>query len=122
MKIIKEIITSEPDHSVSRKDIETVLKHIPKDWLGIANNFKISSQLFSTSKWDRPVIENNTTFVIMSRGFERKYIIKELLIELATYPSGIGYSMKAHHINKEDRNKLEKLIQPFYEAIINELN
>ena len=122
MKIIKEIITSEPDHSVSRKDIETVLKHIPKDWLGIANKFKISSQLFSNSKWDRPVIENNTTFVIMSRGFERNYIIKELLIELATDPSGIGYSIKAHHINKEDRNKLEKFIQPFYEAIINELN
>ena len=121
MKIIKEKISSVPDHSVSRKDIEIVIRHIPKDWVGVANIFKISSQLFNNSKWDRPVIENNATFLIMSRGFERNYIIKELLVELAIRPSGLGYSMKAHHLNKEQRNKLEKLICPLYEAITTEL-
>jgi len=121
MKIIQEKITSEPNHSVSRKDIDTVIKHIPNNWLGVKNNFKIASQLFSSSKWDRPVIKNNTTFIIMSRGYERNFIIKELLIELAADPSGIGYSIMAHHINKEDRKKLESMIQPFYEAIVKDL-
>ena len=122
MKIIIDKITSEPNHSVSKKDIETVIRHIPSEWLGIKNVFKISSQLLINSQWDRPIIENGITFIIMSRGFSRDFIIKELLIELAKWPTGIVHSIRAHHINKGDRKKLEEFIQPLFEKIIAELN
>jgi len=122
MKIIIDKVTSEPNHSVSKKDIETVIRHIPSEWIGIKNVFKISSQLSINSQWDRPVIENGITFMIMSRGFSRDFIIKELLIELATRPTGIAYSMRAHHINKGDRKKLEEFVQPFFEKTIAELD
>ncbi len=122
MKIIIEKVTSEPNHSVSKKDIETVIRHIPSEWIGIKNVFKISSQLSINSQWDRPVIENGVTFMIMSRGFSRDFIIKELLIELATRPTGITYSMRAHRINKCDRKKLEEFVQPLFEKVIAELD
>jgi hypothetical protein len=122
MKIIIDKVSSEPTHSVSKKDIETVIRHIPSDWIGIKNIFKISSQLSINSQWDRPVIENGVTFIIMSRGFSRDFIIKELLIELATRPTGIDYSIRAHHINKSHRKKLEECIQPLYEKVIAELD
>jgi len=122
MKIIIDKVTSEPNHSVSKKDIETVIRHIPSEWIGIKNVFKISSQLSINSQWDRPVIENGVTFIIMSRGFSRNFIIKELLTELATRPTAIAYSMRAHHINKGDRKKLEEFIQPLFEKVIAELD
>ena len=80
MKIIIDKVTSEPNHSVSKTDIEIVLRHIQSDWVGAGNGFKISSQLFKNTHWDRPVIKNESTYIIMSRGFEKNYIIKELLI------------------------------------------
>ncbi len=57
----------------------------------------------------------------MSRGFEKNYIIKELLIELAIRPSGKGHNMIAHHINKNIRKILEEMIQPYYDKIIMDL-
>jgi len=121
MKIVTDKVSSEPFHSISKQDIQVVIRNIPKDWIGIANVFKISSQLFSNSKWSRPVIENNTTFIIMSRGFDRDYIIKELLIELALSPCGI-YAVNAHRVTKNQRWKLETMIQPMFDNIIKELN
>ena len=122
MKIIIDKVTSEPNHSVSKKDIETVIRNVPSEWIGIGNVFKISSQLSINSKWDRPVIANGIIFLIMSRGFSRDFIIKELLITLATRPTGIDYSMRAHHINKGNRKKLEEFIQPLLEKVIAELD
>jgi hypothetical protein len=122
MVIITEKTISDPNHSISREDIQTVINNIPKDWLGPAHKFKLSSQLFSKSKWDRPVILNNTTFVIMSRGLERTHILKEFLIELSIHPSGLGYSINGHHINKTLRKKIEDYIQPYWVAILKELN
>jgi hypothetical protein len=122
MKIIIDKVTSEPNHSVSKKDIETVIRHVPSEWIGIKNVFKICSQLSINSQWDRPVIENGITFMIMSRGFSRDFIIKELLIELATRPTGIAYSMRSHHINKGDRKNLEEFIQPLFEKVIADLD
>ncbi len=121
MKIIIDKVTSEPNHSVSKTDIEIVLRHIPSDWVGAGNGFKISSQLFKNTHWDRPVIKNESTYIIMSRGFEKNYIIKELLIELAIRPSGKGHNMIAHHINKNIRKILEEMIQPYYDKIIMDL-
>lgn len=122
MKIVVDRVTSAPNHSVSKRDIEMVLKHVPAEWIGIKNVFKISSQLFVKSKWDRPVIENGVTYVIMSRGFERDFIIKELLIELVIWPTAVAHSVKGHHISKRDRSKLEEFIQPFYRKIIANLD
>lgn len=121
MKIIIDKINSEPNHSVSKSDIETVIKNVPKEWLGTAIVFRISSQLFSNSSWDRPVISNTPTYIIMSRGYDKLYIIKELLIEIATGPTGIHNRMRAHNINKNDRKQLEEFVQPIYEKVITEL-
>jgi|ERR1039457_460857 hypothetical protein len=121
MKIIIEKVNQKPNHSVTKNDVRIVIKHVPANWIGVAHVFKISSQFFDNSQWDRPVIENNTTFIIMSRGFERNYIIKELLIEMALFPSGI-YGTRAHHLNNIKRKKLEEIVHPLFVRIIEELN
>lgn len=72
MKIIIDKLKSDPDHSLSKKDITTVLKHVPKDWFGPANIFRLTSLIFKKSTWSRIVIYNAPTYFIMSRGFEKK--------------------------------------------------
>ena len=120
MKIITEKINSLPAHSITKKDVELVLKHVPQEAFGVATIFKISAQIFSKSKWDRPVVQNGTTYNILSRGLEKEFIIKELLIEIYVHLTKI-YGMYAHRLSKEQRKNLEELVQPVYEMIINEL-
>lgn len=117
MKIIIEKVTSEPYHSITKKDVETVIDIVPDDWVGVAHVFSITAQRFENSGWDRPVIENNTTFNIMSRGMDRNVMIKELLIEMAIRPAKI-YSHKGHALTKAQRKMLEELIKPYYDTLI----
>ncbi len=121
MKIITEKIQGKPDHSITKQDIKVVLEIIPDDWVGVANIFQISSQLFENSDWDRPVIENNTTFRILSRGFEKEEIIKELLIELAINPTRT-YPKFGHKLTKVQRKKLEDLISPYCKEVMERIN
>lgn len=117
MKIISEKIVSEPGHAVTKKDIKAVIDVVPDDWVGVAHVFTISSQLFSNSKWDRPVIQNNTTFRILSRGFDRNEIIKELLIEMAITPTK-NHPPYGHRLTQRQRKELEELIKPYYDQLI----
>ena len=116
MKIVTEKINSEPNHSISKKDVKAIIEVIPDDWIGVAHIFSISSQLFENSNWDRPVIQNNTTFKILSRGIDRNEIIKELLIELAIIPTKT-YPPKGHSLTKSQRKKLEEFIMPYYNKL-----
>ena len=120
MKIITESINKEPFHSVTKKDIETVIKHVPKDWIGVAHVFLISEQKFENSGWDTPVKQNQATFRILSRGLEKQKVIKELLIELAINPTQT-YPRKFHILDKKQRRKLEEVVQPYYELILADL-
>lgn len=119
MKILIDKVTSEPNHSLSKKDIDLVLKNIPNEWIGSANIFRLASQLFEKSKWPRSVIYNAPSYIIMSRGIDRKVVIKEFLIELAI-SSTIGDSLHAHTLNNNQVKKLEEVIEPFYLKIISE--
>jgi hypothetical protein len=116
MKIITEKINSEPNHSISKKDIKAIIDIIPDDWIGVAHVFSISSQLFKNSSWDRPVIQNYVTFKILSRGIDRNIIIKELLIELAIRPTKTN-PPKGHSLTKSQRKKLEEFIMPYYNKL-----
>ncbi|PCJ97949.1 MAG: hypothetical protein COA50_03180 [Flavobacteriaceae bacterium] len=116
MKIITEKINSEPKHSITKKDVQAIIEVVPDDWIGIAHVFSISSQLFENSNWDRPVIQNNTNFKILSRGIDRTMIIKEILIELAIRPTKT-YPPKGHSLTKSQRKKLEALILPYYNKL-----
>ena len=49
MKIITEKIHSEPNHSITKKDIKAIIEVIPDDWIGVTHVFSISSQLFENS-------------------------------------------------------------------------
>ena len=113
MKIVIDKVTSEPGHSLTKKDIKLVLKHIPKEWIGSANIFRLTSQMFEKSKWPRSVIYNAPTYIIMSRGIDRNVVIKEFLIELAITPT-IGSSRSAHSLDKEQIKKIEEVIEPLY--------
>lgn len=55
----------------------------------------------------------------MSRGIDRKVVIKEFLIELAI-SSTIGDSLHAHTLDNNQVRKLEEVIEPFYLKIISE--
>ncbi|AMM51899.1 hypothetical protein TH61_12905 [Rufibacter sp. DG15C] len=120
MRIITEAINTEPMHSVTKQDVLTVLKYVPKDWIGLKHTFLISAQKFDSSGWNRPVILNQTTFRILSRGLPKQQVIKELLLEIAINPTQT-YPKKLHILEKEQRRKLEEVIQPFYEKILAEL-
>jgi hypothetical protein len=117
MQIITEKIQSQPNHSITKKDIKAIIEIIPDDWIGATHVFSISSQLFENSNWDRPVIKNKTNFKILSRGIERNEIIKELLIELAIRPTKIN-PPRRHILTKTQRKKLEETIDPYYKKLI----
>jgi hypothetical protein len=117
MKIIVEKINGAPNHSVNKNDIKMLLEIIPKEWIGVAHVFKVSSQMYDNSKWDRYVIQNNTTFNILSRGIEKELVIKDLLIEIALIPNKI-YTINRHKISFEQRKKMEEFIQPLFDEFI----
>ncbi len=117
MRIITEKIYSGLKHSVTKRDIQAIIEMVPDDWIGVAHVFSISSQLFKNSKWDRPVIKNNTTFKILSRGIDRGEIIKAILIELAIVPTK-SYPPRGHTLTKVQRKKLEELILPYYNKLM----
>ena len=122
MKIITDIINSSPSHSVNKSDIQIILRNVTNEKFGIATVFKISSQLFSNSKWERPVILNGTTYNILSRGLEKEFIIKEILIEIYANATNIHFSMRSHKLNSEQRKNLEIIVEPIFQKIIVELN
>ena len=116
MKILTERLNSEPKHSVTKKDIKAILQVVPEHWVGVAHTFSISAQLYKNSKWPRPVIQNGVVFKILSRGLDKKMVIKELLIELAIRPT-ITSSGYAHSLTKVQRKKLEETIEPYYRQL-----
>ncbi len=120
MKIITEPVKDEPAHSVTKRDVQMVLKNVPEEWSWHGSVFLIAAQKFENSKWDRPVILNQGTLRILSRGFDRNQIIKELLIELAIRPTGL-YPRYAHRLDKEKRRKLELVVHPYYEKVLADL-
>jgi hypothetical protein len=117
MKISVEKINSEPKHSVSKKDIQNVLSKIPFDYSETVIEFKISAQLFSNSKWNRPVIFNNTTFNILSRGLSKREIISELLIEIFRERNHTIYPTYAHKLNNSQRKKLQEITAKYESEI-----
>lgn len=116
MKIITDKLNSEPFHSVTKKDVQAVIDVVPKDWIGLHHVFAISAQLYKNSRWPRPVIKNGVTFKILSRGIDKEIIIKELLIELAIFPTILS-SGYAHSLTKEQRKTLKVAIEPYYSKL-----
>ncbi|WLD22652.1 hypothetical protein NU10_07860 [Flavobacterium dauae] len=121
MKIIIDKINSEPKHSLSKKELQLILSKIPINYVNTFVTFKISSQMFSNSGWDRPVIKNNETYNILSRGLDKKYIIKELLIEIFLNHTHINFYISAHKINSDRRKKLDDMVNPYFEEIIKDI-
>lgn len=121
MKIIVETVNQEPLHSVTRKDIATMLRNVPADWVGAAHVFLITAQMLDSAVHDRPVLLNGVTFRIMSRGQSKLGVIKALLLELAARPTRV-FPRKFHHFDKEQMRKLEETIQPYYEQIVAQLD
>lgn len=122
MKVITDKINELPDHSISKKEVETILRCVPIDFSRTVVKFKISAQLFSSSCWERPVIYNNTTYNILSRGLDKKHVIHELLIELFKHETRIGQGNQGHNLTKAERQKLDTVVQPYFETILNTLD
>lgn len=121
MRIITDKINKLPNHSISKKEVQIVLKNVTNERFGMKTVFKISSQLFDNSKWERPVILNGSTYNILSRGLEKELIIRELLIEIYVNATDIHFSMKGHKLNADQRKKTEELILPIYQKVIGEI-
>jgi len=123
MKIIIDKINSEPKHSLSKSELQLILSKLPVDSINSFTMFKISAQMFSNSGWNRPVIFNlsRSTFNIMSRGLNKEYIVKELLIEIFSHYTKISFETIGNKLNIQQRNKLEEIITPYYQDIIKEL-
>lgn len=122
MKIFTENINTLPEHSITKKEVKTILKCLPVDFSGTVVQFKISAQLFKNSGWSRPVIYNNITYNILSRGLDKKQVIYELLVEIFNHESGISLHTKAHILNMNQRKQLESLVQPYYETVLKALD
>jgi hypothetical protein len=113
MEIISDKLNSEPPHSVRRQDVKLVLDIIPDEWVGIKNIFHISAQFFESSQWDRPVIQNNLTYKILSRGLSKDFVIRELLIELAIKATK-KHPTNGHKLAKEQRKGLKEFIVQYF--------
>lgn len=121
MRIITDKINTLPNHSISKKEVQIILENVTHKKFGIATVFKISAQLFENSNWERPVILNGSTYNILSRGLEKDFVIRELLIEIYVNATDIHYSMKSHKLNAEQRKKIEEIISPIYQKVIEEI-
>ncbi len=120
MKIILAKLNTDPPHSLTRKDIKLIFGLVPEDWCTLISQVVLSAELFENSRFDRPVIHSSISsrLNILSRGFSREKIAKEVLRELGLN-GGLAQSGFADHLSKSQLSKLDRKIEPYFEAFIN---
>lgn len=106
MKIITSKLNKAPFHSICAKDIKFIFDSVPESWTRYINKVVLSPEFYKNSRFDRPAFGNagDQTFKILSRGFTKEEIAKEILIELAVQGS-IIQTQWANHIPKSELKK-----------------
>lgn len=126
MKITFDKISTEPCHSLSKKETKDILDNVPDDWIKGFDSIRFCSAIFGTPKFygKRPVEVNHWRLNIHSRGLSKKKIIKAILLELAQRNCGDVLLREVSHnsMTKNQFKKLNKLIKPIYEKLVSELN
>ncbi|MEH6393329.1 hypothetical protein [Pseudoalteromonas sp.] len=111
MKIISAKLNKEPYHSLTKKDVKLIFSLVPNEWISDIKEVVIASEMFSKSRFDRPVIYSSylNRLKIISRGYSKIDAAKEVLRELGVN-GGIAQTQFANHIPKSELVNLDKVV------------
>jgi hypothetical protein len=114
MKIVMGKFSSEPFHALSKKEVSSLLKIVPDEWVKNISGVILSSKIFKKTKLVKPVEYTTTTqqLYIYSRGLVRDDIARQLLHELAL----INAQAKATHSDKAC--DLNAMIKPYIDKFL----
>jgi hypothetical protein len=114
VQIIVAKLNCEPNHSLNRKDIKRIFSLVPDDWKKLINKVVLSAEMFSNSRFSRPVIHSSISLRlnVLSRGLTKEHIVAEVFRELALN-SGIAESTYGNRITKPNLSILNKAIEPY---------
>jgi hypothetical protein len=114
MKIVVAKLNKEPHHSLTAKDVKRIFSIVPDDWKSQITQVVLGAELFSNSRFDRPVIHSSVSsrLNVLSRGLTKKRIVKEVLRELALI-GGVAESGFVNHVPKAELVKLDRVIEPY---------
>lgn len=119
MKVIEAKLNAEPYHSLTIKDVKYILGLVPEHWYRNVNKVVLSATHFKKSRFDRPVFGHAGLFDIniLSRGFSKPDIAKELFRELAVL-GGVAQTQSFNHIPKNELKKIDEVIEPLLEEFL----
>tara|TARA_R110001592_G_scaffold103938_2_gene292546 strand:- start:206 stop:577 length:372 start_codon:yes stop_codon:yes gene_type:complete len=119
MKVVSAKINKDPKHSLSKSDISFLFKITPENWTDCITTVVLASELFSNSRFDRPVIYSaySSRLNVLSRGLSKSVAAKEVLRELGLIGS-VAESGFANSIPKSELQKLDKVIEPYLTEFI----
>ncbi|QBY05046.1 hypothetical protein E2K93_11905 [Thalassotalea sp. HSM 43] len=111
MKIVVARLNKEPYHSLTAKDVKKIFALVPKEWKNQINQVVLGAELFSNSRFDRPVIHSSISarLNVLSRGLPKERMVKEVLRELALN-GGVAESRFVNHVPKAELVKLDRTI------------
>lgn len=114
MKIVVAKLNKEPYHSLTAKDIKRIFKLVPDNWKSLVTQVVLGAELFSNSRFDRPVIHSSVSsrLNVLSRGLSKERMVKEVLRELALN-GGEAQSGFVNHVPKTELVKLDLVVEPY---------
>lgn len=123
MKMIFDKIESGPPHSLSRSEANVLFSLLSEKLHLPVRLVHFSNQMHSNLTFDRPVIySGDNRLTILSRGFRKLDIVKEILIELSQcgvldpVPDGnIHGALYRNHLKKDDYLFFEKMVFKYLE-------
>jgi hypothetical protein len=123
VKIISAKLNKEPYHSLTKRDVKLIFSLVPNEWVSDIEEVVISAEMFSKSRFDRPVKYSSYSnrLKIISRGYAKEDSVKEVLRELGAH-GGITQTQFANHIPKSALVSLDKLIDFYLESFCAQLD
>ncbi len=114
MKIVVAKLNKEPYHSLTAEDIKRIFSLVPEDWKSLITKVVLGAEMFSNSRFDRPVIHSSVSsrLNVLSRGLSKERMVKEVLRELALN-GGVAQSGFVNHVPKAELVKLDRVVEPY---------
>jgi len=115
VKIISAKLNKEPFHSLSRKEIKLILSILPPQWIEGINEIVLSAEIYSKPQTWGPVVYAPTInrLKILSRGFNKADIVKEVILELAIKGAAQGNTKFANNVPEPAKSNRNILVSFF---------
>lgn len=110
MKIVVDKIDAGSRHSISKQDVRAIFASVPEDWRDGVTEVRLANV-----RSNLPVWLVNGEMTIRSRGFAKRVVVDEILIQLAK--NALGLRRNLGRLAKADRIKLTAMIQPYLHRV-----